>query len=230
MDVPALVSAIMRWIDPVALLLVVGGSFAVAMLRTPMSTIRRAFAALGAMLRADPEADAHAATMAVGRLEALVQVKDIVCADRLETAGKFLRRAVRAIADAPSADIFARWAEEQTAARARRHAAVQDFWAGVADAGPAMGMIGTVVGLGRMFAQMDDPAALGPAMAGALLATLYGLLLANLVAGPIAARLEALSVAELGWQRRMLGRFEMIARAEIARPPVAPSHRSPRAA
>ena len=228
MDVPALLAALMRWIDPAAFALVVGGSFAIALLRTPLTTTRRAFAALGAMLRADPEADATAALVAVGRLEALIQVKDIVCADRLETAGQFLRRAVRAVADTPSADIFARWAAEETAARERRHAAVQDFWAGIGDAAPAMGMIGTVVGLGRMFAQMDDPAALVPAMAGALLATLYGLLFANLVAGPIAARLEALSVAELAWQRRMLGRFEMIARAERERTAV--PIRAPRAA
>ena len=63
-----------------------------------------------------------------------------------------------------------------------------------------MGMIGTVIGLILMFAQMNDPAAMGPAMAIAMLTTLYGLILAFGIAGPVAARLERLSEAECAWQ------------------------------
>ncbi|MDV3182666.1 MAG: MotA/TolQ/ExbB proton channel family protein, partial [Candidatus Phytoplasma australasiaticum] len=84
---------------------------------------------------------------------------------------------------------------------AGRHAAVHAFWGAAADAAPAMGMIGTVIGLIRIFGAMDDPTAIGPGMALALATTLYGMVVANLVAGPIAARLERLSGAEIEWQR-----------------------------
>jgi chemotaxis protein MotA len=77
-----------------------------------------------------------------------------------------------------------------------------------------MGMIGTVIGLVAMFASMDDPARMGPAMALAMLTTLYGLLFGTLVFGAVAARLERLSEAELRWQRAALARIEALARSE----------------
>ena len=55
---------------------------------------------------------------------------------------------------------------------------------------PAMGMIGTLIGLVAMLANMDDPKSIGPAMAVALLTTLYGAILANAVFGPIADKLK----------------------------------------
>jgi chemotaxis protein MotA len=54
---------------------------------------------------------------------------------------------------------------------------------------PAMGMVGTLVGLVAMLANMSDPKAIGPAMAVALLTTLYGAVLANAVCEPIADKL-----------------------------------------
>jgi chemotaxis protein MotA len=60
----------------------------------------------------------------------------------------------------------------------------------IGDAAPAFGMIGTLVGLVQMLANMSDPSAIGPSMAIALLTTLYGALFANLFALPIADKLE----------------------------------------
>jgi len=59
----------------------------------------------------------------------------------------------------------------------------------IGDAAPAMGMIGTLIGLVQMMSNMDDPKALGPAMAIALLTTLYGAVIANAVAQPIGEKL-----------------------------------------
>jgi len=59
----------------------------------------------------------------------------------------------------------------------------------MASAAPAFGMIGTLVGLVQMLADLEDPASIGPAMAVALLTTLYGAVIANLVALPIADKL-----------------------------------------
>jgi chemotaxis protein MotA len=53
-----------------------------------------------------------------------------------------------------------------------------------------MGMIGTLIGLVQMLSSMDDPKAIGPAMAVALLTTLYGAILGNMVALPIADKLK----------------------------------------
>jgi chemotaxis protein MotA len=65
-----------------------------------------------------------------------------------------------------------------------------------------------------MFAAMDDPATLGPSMALALLTTLYGVVIANVIAAPIASRLADLSERELAWQKEASSRLVAIARRE----------------
>jgi len=67
---------------------------------------------------------------------------------------------------------------------------------GFGDYAPAMGMIGTLIGLVQMLANMSDPKSIGPAMAVALLTTLYGAMIANLVALPIADKLALRSEEE----------------------------------
>ena len=62
---------------------------------------------------------------------------------------------------------------------------------------PAMGMIGTVIGLVQMLQTMSDPSTIGPAMAVALLTTLYGAVLANLVFNPMSGKLKARSKEEV---------------------------------
>jgi len=62
---------------------------------------------------------------------------------------------------------------------------------------PAMGMIGTLIGLVQMLQTMDDPSSIGPAMAVALLTTFYGAVLANVIFNPIAGKLKGRSQTEI---------------------------------
>ena len=211
----AFIGEIARFLDPLSLLIVLGGAASAAAARSTRSDIMRAFAALGPLVRARPELDAHAALIAVNRIEALAEVRSIACADRVHTAERFLRRAARRLSDASSTEAFAQWARDELERHGQRHAAAIGFWRAAADAAPAMGMIGTIIGLIQMFAAMDDAARIGPAMALALLTTLYGVIVSSAIAGPIAARLERLSEAEIAWQRAALDRLERLARAEL---------------
>lgn len=77
-----------------------------------------------------------------------------------------------------------------------RHKDGQAIFKAIGDVAPAMGMIGTLIGLVQMLSVMDDPKQIGPAMAIALLTTLYGALIANMVALPIANKLELRSGEE----------------------------------
>ena len=77
-----------------------------------------------------------------------------------------------------------------------RHAAGAGFFEAWAEIAPAMGMIGTLVGLVLMLGNMSDPKAIGPAMAVALLTTLYGALLANVILIPCAMKLKTKSSME----------------------------------
>jgi chemotaxis protein MotA len=103
-------------------------------------------------------------------------------------------------------------------ARIERHAAAADMWSGLAEVAPAMGMIGTLIGLVRMFTAMNDPATIGGAMAIALLATLYGALLANLIAMPITNRLRRRAREEAAERARL--QAPLVALAERERPKI----------
>jgi chemotaxis protein MotA len=79
---------------------------------------------------------------------------------------------------------------------AQRHSVGQDVFKGMGDSAPAFGMIGTLIGLVQMLSNMSEPKNIGPAMAVALLTTLYGALIANLVCLPLAEKLALRSQQE----------------------------------
>jgi chemotaxis protein MotA len=78
----------------------------------------------------------------------------------------------------------------------KRHRDGQSIFRAIADTAPAMGMIGTLIGLVQMLSVLNDPKEIAPAMAIALLTTLYGAVIANLVAVPIADKLALRSAEE----------------------------------
>lgn len=201
--------------DPVSLLLVWGGALLVAAMRSTRQDLASAFGALRQAFRATPAADARAAARAVRQVEHISEMIGLACVDHVDAASPFVRRAALRLADAASAEDFARWARSELAERAHRHEAATAVWRSMAETAPALGMIGTVIGLTGLFSVMGDPAQMGPAMAVAVLTTLYGLILSACIAGPIAARLERLSLAERRWQETALVRLELLARADV---------------
>ena len=64
-----------------------------------------------------------------------------------------------------------------------------DIYSGIGDAAPAFGMVGTLVGLVAMLSNMSDPSSIGPSMAVALLTTLYGAIIANMIGIPLADKI-----------------------------------------
>jgi len=81
-----------------------------------------------------------------------------------------------------------------------------------AEFAPAMGLIGTLIGLVQMLGNLDDPSTIGPAMAVALLTTFYGAVLANMVFSPMASKLERNSAEE-----SMVNTIYMMGAASIGR-------------
>jgi len=110
--------------------------------------------------------------------------------DKSVIADPDIAAAVAAIVDGATYDDVTELLRLRHRARTERAVVVCEMWSAAADTAPAMGMVGTLIGLVGMFVKMQDPSAIGSAMAVALLATLYGALLANLVLAPIAARLR----------------------------------------
>ncbi len=78
-----------------------------------------------------------------------------------------------------------------------RHKLGADIFTSMGTFAPAMGMIGTLIGLVQMLQSMNDPSTIGPAMAVALLTTFYGSLMANICCMPIAGKLKTRSKEEM---------------------------------
>lgn len=108
---------------------------------------------------------------------------------RASTAPLF-QTGMRLMADGQSPDMVRALLEKERALIMERHRWGAKICTAIGDVAPAMGMIGTLVGLVQMLANMSDPKAIGPAMAVALLTTLYGALLANVMFIPMADKLS----------------------------------------
>ncbi len=202
--------------NPLTLAAMLLGCALVAVVQNGPRGFFRAFSALSAFWRADPERDMLLARATMTKVDHIAGLRGLQCTDRVRAANPFLAAAIRKLADTENVDRFEMWAEQTLDDRRARHEKVHKFWLSVADTAPALGMAGTIIGLIAMFAAMDDPASIGPAMALALLTTLYGLVIANIIAAPIAARLADLSERELAWQTELCSRMLRIARRETA--------------
>jgi chemotaxis protein MotA len=108
----------------------------------------------------------------------------------------FLAKGVRFVADGYDADFIRDNLERDRDNFLTHLDEGQKIYRAVGDCAPAFGMVGTLIGMVQMFANMTDPSKLGPFMAVALLATLYGALVANLLCLPIADKLHVKLVEE----------------------------------
>lgn len=215
----ALGGPIARYLDPASLLLVVLGTIAATLL----GSAPRDLAALPATLAdalapwpspADTEARRVVALALVVRREGGTAWSGVL-AGLGDAPG--LQRAVEQARDGlPPERIAAQLADERRSLAERRGASVAVLRR-AAETAPAMGLIGTLLGLVQMLAQLSDPEAIGPAMALALLTTLYGAFLAHAVVLPLAERIESRLAAELQVLRIQEAAAISIARRENPR-------------
>lgn len=109
----------------------------------------------------------------------------------------FLKKGILLIVDGTDPDLVRAIMETELVSVEGRHKSVISFWDTLGALGPAWGMIGTLVGLVNMLNNMGDVTSIGPAMAVALITTLYGSLLANWICAPVANKLKADNAAEM---------------------------------
>jgi len=179
---------IRAFFDLASLAIVVGGSLSVLLARTPWQDLQRA--CLAAKLAFVGYQRSHQRlTEELVALAELARREGVVALEREPVPDPLLAKGLRLLADGMElADLEKALRLEQARLRLERESEqnVFLFWA---DAAPAMGLIGTVIGLVRILSSMSDPRAIGSGMAVALLTTLYGALLANVVCLPLAQKI-----------------------------------------
>lgn len=109
----------------------------------------------------------------------------------------FLKKGVMLVVDGTDPELVRGILETDLNNVEARHMKVIGVWEKWAELGPAWGMIGTLIGLVDMLKNLEDASAIGPAMAVALLTTLYGSLLANWLCNPVAAKLKVNHESEM---------------------------------
>ncbi len=109
----------------------------------------------------------------------------------------FLKKGILLIVDGTDPDLVRAIMETELVSIEGRHKDLIGFWETLGAMGPAWGMIGTLIGLVDMLYNMEDVAAIGPAMAVALVTTFYGSVLANWICIPVANKLKANNAAEM---------------------------------
>jgi len=107
-----------------------------------------------------------------------------------EVSEAFLSKGIQLLVDGHDPDVVRTLLNKEMKLASTRHDMAIGVFKSMGDVAPAMGMIGTLIGLVAMLANMSDPKAIGPAMAIALLTTLYGAMIANMIALPIADKLN----------------------------------------
>lgn len=118
-----------------------------------------------------------------------------------ETAGtldsEFMKKGILLVVDGTEPDLVRSIMETELVNADTRHKKYISFWQALGAAGPAWGMIGTLIGLINMLKALDDPSTIGPAMAVALVTTFYGSVLANWICTPISNKLSANNEVEM---------------------------------
>lgn len=129
----------------------------------------------------------------------------------------FLFRSVQIVTDGYSGEDIDRLIGQEVDALVERHRRSASILRRAAEVAPAMGLVGTLVGLVQMLAELDSPDKIGPAMAVALLTTFYGAIMGTVVLQPMAAKLEKNSNDEAMLRGLILTAMGSIARQENPR-------------
>ena len=183
------------FVNAPSIMIVIGGSIAVVMMKFSLSNMLGAFGvALKAFIhkiQQPREIIEQSVELAnVARKEGLLGLENV------EVKNEFLAKGISMVVDGNPPELVHKILSREISLSIERNEVGLSIFKAIGDVAPAMGMIGTLIGLVQMMSNMSDPKSIGPAMAVALLTTLYGAVIANVIALPIADKLALRSNEE----------------------------------
>ena len=183
------------FINVPSILIVFGGTVAVTIMKYPMAHSTNAVSIGLKSLFLRPEAEVDLINKGIELLK-ICRKDGVLGLENEKVDNPYLQKGIQLVVDGHDPGYVRRILSNEMKLMIERHELGQHLYKGIGDAAPAMGMIGTLIGLVQMMSNMSDPKSIGPAMAVALLTTLYGAILANALALPIADKLEIRSKEE----------------------------------
>ncbi|WP_126979196.1 motility protein A [Frigidibacter oleivorans] len=204
------------FVDIPSVLIVLGGTLFVVMAMKPMPVFLGHFKAMAKAFK-PAVFDTDALITRMVDLSNIARKDGIMALEGKVSGEPFLEKGLQLLIDGADEARMSKQMKYEIKAMKARHGAYQGAIKAWVDIGPAMGMVGTLIGLVLMLGNMSDPKSIGPAMAVALLTTLYGALVANVIFGPILNKLEGYSEDEVVYRELVIEGLRGIARGESAR-------------
>jgi len=178
------------------IMIVVGGTLSATLLTFPLNDVMSAFKA-AVFVFSSKQDNPNDMVFTMIELCKITRKEGLVGLSRTKTDHSFIAKACMLISDGADEKIISDTLTIEIDAMKERHFIVQDVFTKMNAYAPAFGMIGTLIGLVQMLANLADPASVGPAMGVALLTTFYGAVLAFMIFGPIAGKLKAITAKEV---------------------------------
>ena len=186
------------FVDAASVMITIGGTLAAVLIANPLSKVLSGLKGVKTVFL-PPSLDPSKAIAQIISLSNLARKEGVLAleeaSNNMEDA--FLKKGVMLIVDATDPELVRNILETEMAYIEGRHSAARGVWEFIGSAGPAWGMIGTLIGLVLMLQDMSDPSMIGPQMAIALITTFYGSIMANFIAIPIANKLKIYSADEM---------------------------------
>lgn len=184
--------ALPSYIDPPSIAITFGGAFSAILTANSIKSFIGGLKSFSLVLKVPQNNTAEMIKNIidlsnVARKEGLLSLEE--AAGNLED--EFLKKGILLIVDGTDPELVRAIMETELVSMDSRHKERITFWDSVGSMGPAWGMIGTLVGLVNMLNNMDDASTIGPNMATALITTLYGSLLANMICIPVSNKLKS---------------------------------------
>ncbi|NNL67358.1 MAG: motility protein A [Myxococcales bacterium] len=195
------------------LMIVLGGTLAATLINESLTRVLGAVK-VGMQALVERRTPAQETIQTVIQLAAKARKEGLVSLENDNIPDEFLARGVRLGVDGIDPEAVNSILRSELSTMRERHRRGQTIFKFMGSTAPAMGMVGTLVGLVQMLKTLDDPAAIGPAMAVALLTTLYGAIIAFVFCNPIASKLEARTGEEVAQMNLAISGVDLILKGE----------------
>lgn len=201
-----------------SMLIVMGGTLGATMVNYPLASVLGVMGIIKKTFFSSLESPAEIIEKFMdyanrARREGILSLEPLI----KEIDDEFLKKGLQLTVDGLEPQTIQEILETEISYIEERHSKGADICSTLGAFAPAMGMIGTVIGLVQMLQTMSDPSTIGPAMAVALLTTFYGAVLANLVFNPMAGKLKTRSKEEVLLKEMVMNGILSISKGENPR-------------
>jgi len=190
--------SLILFLDLPSILIVGGGTMGATLLNYPIGEV------VG-VIKVVKKAFLHTEESPIGIIDTLVDFAETARREgilsleqkAMTVEDEFLKKGIGLAVDGTEPEYIKEIMQTEIEYISERHRTGAGIFDTMGSYAPAFGMIGTLIGLINMLAKMDDPSSIGPSMSVALITTLYGAFLANLIFLPIAGKLKERSSSEV---------------------------------